>query len=285
MQAMRDVRGKGAVITGAASGLGRSIALALAARGCRVGIADINAEKAGHTLKQVVQRGGSGELYPLDVSKPEEVGAMAAHFFRLWGSVDLLFNNAGVAAAGCVGDIPLEDWKWIIDINFWGVVYGCHSFIPRMKAQGHGYIINTASAGGFLPLPEMSPYNTSKAAVVSLSETLRSELAPHNIGVTVVCPTFFHSDLHLSLRYTDEFEKEASVAAIRNARMTSDAVAEAIIKAIRNRELYVVPQLTGRLHWLQRRLFPSGYIGGLALLNRTGYARPLLMWIARHGLL
>jgi len=282
---MRDFSGKTAVVTGAASGLGKSIALALASYKCRIGIADINREKAEGTLKQVIRKGASGEIYHLDVSKPEEVEAMAQHFFDTWGGVDLLFNNAGVAAAGRVGDIPLEDWKWIIDINFWGVVYGCHSFIPRMKAQGHGYIINTASAGGFLPLPEMSPYNTSKAAVVSLSETLRSELAPHNIGVTVVCPTFFRSDLHLSLRYTDGFEREAGQAAITNAKVEPDAVAEAIIRAIKKRRLYVVPQLAGRIHWLQRRLFPSTYVSGLAFLNKRGYAKPLLLWVLRRGLL
>jgi NAD(P)-dependent dehydrogenase (short-subunit alcohol dehydrogenase family) len=282
---MRDLSRKRAIITGAASGLGKSIALMLATQGCRIGIADINTEKAEQTLKQVVQRGGSGEIYHLDVSKPEEVEAMARHFFNIWGGVDLLFNNAGVAAAGHVGDISLEDWKWIIGINFWGVVYGCHSFIPRMKAQGYGYIINTASIGGFLPLPEMSRYNTSKAAVVSLSETLRSELAPHNIGVTVVCPSFFNSDLNLSLRYTDEFEKEACHTAIRNAKMNSDTVAEAIIKAIKKDKLYVVPQLTGKLQWILRRFFPSIYVRGLAFLNKNGYAKPLMMWVVRRGLL
>jgi NAD(P)-dependent dehydrogenase (short-subunit alcohol dehydrogenase family) len=285
MKAMPDLIGKRAVITGAASGLGRSLALLLASSGCRLGIADISTEKAERTLREVHQRGGRGEIYPLDVSKPKEVESMAAHFFDAWGGVDLLFNNAGVAAAGCVGDIPLEDWKWIVGINFWGVVYGCHSFIPRMKAQGHGTIVNTASAGGFLPLPEMAPYNASKAAVVSLSETLRSELAPHNIRVTVICPTFFNSDLDRSLRCTDEFEREAADTAIRNARMNADAVARATIEAIDRGDLYVVPQLTGRIHWLQRRLFPTGYVNGLAFLNRTGRARPLLLWVARRGLL
>jgi NAD(P)-dependent dehydrogenase (short-subunit alcohol dehydrogenase family) len=282
---MRDLNGKRAVITGAASGLGRSIALALASLGCRLGIADINTEKAEQTLKEVIQRGGSGEVYHLDVSKPEQVEAMAKHFFDAWGGVDLVFNNAGVAVVGHVGDIPLQDWNWIIGINFWGVVYGCHNFIPRMKAQGYGYIINTASIGGFLPLPEMSPYNTSKAAVVSLSETLRSELAPHNIGVTVVCPSFFNSNLNLSMRYTDEFEKEACHAAIRNAKVNSDVVAEAVIRAIKKDKLYVVLPLTGKLQWMLRRLAPSIYVRGLAFLNKTGYAKPLLMWVVRRGLL
>jgi short-subunit dehydrogenase len=110
-------------------------------------------------------------------------------------------------------------------------------------------------------------------------------LAPHNIGVSVICPTFFNSDLYRSLRCTDEFEKEASQVAIRNAKIDSDAVAEATIKAIRKRKLYVLPQFTCRVHWLQRRLFPSIYVRSLASLNKAGYARPLLMWVVRRGLL
>ena len=187
---MQKLDGKNVVITGAASGLGRSLAMVLARKGCRIGIADINIAGAEETLKIVKDSGGSGEIFKVDVSQAEEVEVMAAHFFETWGGVDLLVNNAGVAVVGFVGDIPLENWRWIFGINFWGMQYGCHFFIPRMKEQGHGYILNVASAAGLLSGAEMSPYNTSKAAIVSLSETLKEELAPNNIGVTVLCPCF-----------------------------------------------------------------------------------------------
>lgn len=282
---MISIRGKRAVITGAASGFGRSLALALADRGCRIGIADINVEGALATLEMVEKRKGSGEIYPLDVVKPEEVEAMADHFFKSWGGVDLLVNNAGVAVVGIVGEIPLENWKRVIDINFWGMVYGCHSFIPRMKAQGSGYILNMASAAGLLSMMEMAPYNTSKAAVISLSETLKTELAPHGIGVTVLCPMFFKTNLLESMTYTNAFEESLSRVCFDQATLSSDQVAEAAIQAVEREKLYCVPQLSGRTHWYQKRLSPSLYYGQMSLLNRRGWARPLLLWLGRHGLM
>ena len=192
---MTKMERKKVVITGAASGLGRALALALARKGCRIGIVDINLDGAEETLRMVERAGGSGETYELDVREVTDWGAMANHFFQCWGGVDVLVNNAGVVAVGHVGDIPIENWEWIFSINFWGMVYGCHTFIPRMKAQGGGHIVNVASAAGLLSLQELGPYNTTKAAVIALSETLRGELAPFKIGVTAVCPMFFNTHL------------------------------------------------------------------------------------------
>jgi len=276
---------KRAVITGAASGLGRSLALALARKGCRIGVVDINIEGAQETLRMVEQAGGSGEIYELDVRVAIDVEAMADHFFSSWGGVDLLFNNAGVAVTGFVGGVPLEDWEWIHAINFWGVLYGCHSFIPRMKAQGGGHIVNTASAAGIVSFLEMGPYNTTKAAVISLSETMKVELAPDNIGVSVICPMFFNTGLLDDLRYETEFENELGHAAFRFSRITSDEVAEAVIKGVEKGRLIIVPQLSGKVFWVQKRLSPMMYFGQLAFLNKMGWARPLFLWMARHGML
>ncbi len=157
-------------------------------------------EGAGETLRMVEQAGGSGEIYELDVRVLIDWEAMADHFFRSWGGVDVLVNNAGVVSVGPVGEVPIEDWEWIFSINFWGMVYGCHTFIPHMKEQGSGHIVNVASANGLMCLLEMAPYNTTKAAVIALSETLRSEL-PAGIGVTVVCPMFFNTHLLDGMRY------------------------------------------------------------------------------------
>ena len=282
---MEVIRGTKVVITGAASGFGKALALALAERGCRIGIADINVEGARETLQTVEERKGTGEVFRLDVVKPEEVEAMADHFFKSWGGVDLLVNNAGIAVVGTVGEIPLENWRRVIDVNFWGMLYGCHSFIPRMKVQGHGYILNVASAAGLLSMMEMAPYNTSKAAIISLSETLKAELAPHRIGVTVLCPTFFKTNLLDSMTYTDEFEKNLSHVGFDRARVTADQVAEAAIRAVEKGKLYCVPQLSGRTHWIQKRISPSLYYAQMALLNRKGWARPLFLWMGRHGLI
>ena len=130
---MNRLDGKRVVITGAASGLGRALTLALARKGCRIGVVDINVEGAQETLRMVERAGGSGDIYELDVAQPDKVEAMAEHFFSSWGGVELLVNNAGVVVTGCVGDIRLEDWDWLFGVNFWGLLYGCHSFIPRMK--------------------------------------------------------------------------------------------------------------------------------------------------------
>jgi NAD(P)-dependent dehydrogenase (short-subunit alcohol dehydrogenase family) len=282
---MKRLDGKRVVITGAASGLGRSLALALARKGCRIGVVDIDTEGAGETLDMVVRAGGSGEIYELDVRVVIDVEAMAAHFFEEWGGVDLLINNAGVAVTGFVGDIPTENWEWIMAINFWGMVYGCQAFIPRMKERGGGHIMNVASAAGLLCLLEMSPYNTSKAAIIALSETLRSELAPAGIGVTVLCPMFFDTHLLDSMKYTDEFETEFAHATFENARMTSDQVAETAVKAIERGKLYCVPQLSGRIFWALKRLNPGLYHESLASINRRAWGNSFFMWMARKGFL
>jgi NAD(P)-dependent dehydrogenase (short-subunit alcohol dehydrogenase family) len=282
--AVNRMDGKNVVITGAASGLGRSLALVLAGKGCRIGIADINEEGAKETLEMVKSRGGDGETFKLDVAKPEEVEAMAEHFFDAWGRIDLLVNNAGVAVAGFVGDIPLQNWEWIFGINFWGMVYGCHYFIPRMKEQGRGHILNVASAAGLLSMTEMSPYNTSKAGIIALSETLKVELAPDNIGITVLCPMFFDTNLLDDMRYTDEFETEFAHTTFECARMTCDEVAEKAVRAMEKGRLYCVPQGSGKFLWLNKRLAPDTFFNFEASLSKRGLFRPFFMWLARRGL-
>jgi NAD(P)-dependent dehydrogenase (short-subunit alcohol dehydrogenase family) len=276
--------GKKAVITGAASGFGRALALAMARRGCRIGIVDIDTDGAGETLRMVEQAGGSGEVYELDVRVLIDWEAMADHFFRTWGGVDVLVNNAGVVSVGPVGEVPMEDWEWIFSINFWGMVYGCHTFIPHMKKQGSGHIVNVASANGLMCLLEMAPYNTTKAAVIALSETLRSEL-PAGIGVTAVCPMFFNTHLLDGMRYTDKFWSDATHIAFDNARMTADEVAASVVKAVEKRKLYVVPQATGKVFWMIKRMNPGLFHGSLGLLNRTGIGRGVFVWLAKMGLM
>ena len=281
---MADLDGKRVVITGAASGLGRSLALVLARKGCRIGIVDIDTEGATETLEMVVRSGGSGETYELDVRVAIDAGAMADHFFKTWGGVDLLVNNAGVGMGGFVGNIPLEDWEWLISINFWGMVYGCHSFIPRMRAQGSGHILNVASAMGITSMGEMAPYNTSKAAIISLSETLYSELAPDSIGVTVLCPMFFKTNLMDNSRFETELERDIADAAFNCSRMSSGEVAEAAVRAVEKGRLYCVPQLSGKMHWIMKRINPHLYYRQLAFLARRGWLHPLQLWMARKGL-
>ncbi len=282
---MYSLEAKRAVITGAASGLGRSLATALAREGWRVGIVDLDHAGSAETLRMVEGAGGSGEAFHADVSVAEEVEAAAEYFFARWGGVDLLVNNAGVISLGFVGDVPLEDWRWVFDANFWGMLYGCHVFVPRMKEQGGGHIVNVASSAGLLSSPEMAPYNTTKAAVISLSETLRTELAPLGIGVTVACPMFFDTNLLATARFTDPWEMEFFITTFRHARMSADEVAERIIAGVKKDRLYVVPQLSGKLLWLNKRMSPGFFHDLLRFLNRRGLLRPLFQGLARRGLM
>ncbi|NLA10623.1 MAG: SDR family NAD(P)-dependent oxidoreductase [Firmicutes bacterium] len=275
---------RSAVITGAGSGLGRELALLLAADGWRVLVTDCNRAEAKKTLQLIEEAGGSGEAYRLNVNDASEVEAVADLYFEKWGRVDLLVNNAGVAVAGFVGDIALKDWNWIYGPNMRGTVHGCHSFIPRMKAQGGGHILNIASAAGFASLPEMAPYNLTKAAVISLSETLYAELAPDNIGITVACPNFFNTNLLQTMRYTEQFQYEFARTAFTNSRMSGSDVAGVILKAVRRGKLYCLPMFSGRILWLLKRLSPQLYFRVMARLCRKGKARPLIMNLARRGL-
>lgn len=279
----RDIHGNKVVITGAASGIGRALATGLAKEGCDILLADINEDGLRRTLEMVKQAGGSGEVFFCDVSRLEDVMKMADHCFDMWGKVDILVNNAGVASVGFMGDIPIKDWEWIISINFWGVVYGCHAFVPRMKKQGSGHIVNVASIAGILSSAEMAPYNATKAAVISLTETLKSELAPHNIGMTVLCPTFIKTNLMEKMRFTDEFQRQCSVAGIENARWTPEMIANLAIDAVKKDRMYVVPQTAAKMFWISKRISPAAFFGFLAFLMRMGWGRKIMFRMARMG--
>jgi NAD(P)-dependent dehydrogenase (short-subunit alcohol dehydrogenase family) len=281
--AKRDVTGKNVVITGAASGIGRGLARALAKEQCNILIADINEAGLKQTDEMIRQYGGNSEVFPCDVSRLDDVMRMADHCFDTWGKVDILINNAGVASTGFMGDIPIKDWEWIISINFWGVVYGCHAFVPRMKKQGSGYIVNVASAAGILSSAEMAPYNASKAAVISLSETLKSELAPYDIGVTVLCPTYVKTNLLDRMRFTDEFQRLCSMTGMDNARWTPEKVSSLVIDAVKKEKMYVLPQAAAKILWISKRISPCAFFGFLAFLMRMGWGRKLMLQLCRIG--
>jgi NAD(P)-dependent dehydrogenase (short-subunit alcohol dehydrogenase family) len=274
-----------AVITGAGSGFGRAMAMVLAKKGWKILIADISHKGMEETLVMVRQAGGDGEIFECDVSKPENVKAMADYAFSKWKQVDLLINNAGVVSCGFVEGIPLENWHWCVDINFWGMLYGCHSFIPHMKAQGGGHIINVASSAGLFSLMEMGPYNVSKAAVISLSETLRQELAAHKIGVTVACPMFFNTHLLDNMRYQDKFQSEFAHSAFEHGRLSAEEVAERTIRAFEKNKLYVIPQFTGKYYWVMKRLSPSFFYGLISYAVKKGYGEKLALFLTRIGMM
>src|SRR5262245_32198132 len=147
---MSESMSRRVVVTGAGSGLGRAFGLELAKRKARILLSDIKAETAEETAAAARALGAEAHAAVCDVSKPEQVEQLANHADELFGGSDMVINNAGVAVSGNVGDVSLEDWKWILEINLWGVIHGCHAFVPRFKKQGSGHILNVASAAGLL---------------------------------------------------------------------------------------------------------------------------------------
>ena len=275
---------KTAVITGAGSGFGRALALNLARKGWRIGIADINDAKAKETLKMVEQAGGKGEVFHVDVADPQSVKTMADHFYSKWKRVDLLINNAGIAVGGAIGDVSLANWKRVTDIDYFGVVYGCHEFVPRMKAQGGGHILNIASAAGILSLAYMGTYNAAKAAVIALSETLRVEVAPDNIGVTVCCPTFFNTGLLDDMDTTSPWIGDVASTAFSNG-ISAETVAKRTIKAVEKNKLYAIPMIFMKILWINKRLTPGFYYALPTFLHKRGLMQPLYLKLSQWGVL
>ncbi|WP_033315021.1 SDR family oxidoreductase [Robiginitomaculum antarcticum] len=193
---MNEFKNKTAFITGAAGGIGLSLARKFHEAGANVMMADIN---AGALEKAKADLGGGSRLARIvcDVSKPDQVKAAADATLKAFGKVHIVVNNAGVGLAGRAGDIALEDWRWIVDINLMGVVYGVEAFTPLIRDNGEGgHILNVASMAGHFTMPGMAPYHATKFAVVGYSEALRQELAPDNINVTTLCPTWVKTNIY-----------------------------------------------------------------------------------------
>ena len=259
------------IITGAGSGLGRSLALEFARMKWKVAVADINRERAGESAALVEREGGAGMVIPCDVTKPRDLEKAAGIMKKKWGGADILINNAGVAAAGYFERIPLERWDWIIDINQKSIIYGCRAFIPMLKEQGDGYIVNVASNAGIASLAEMGCYNVTKAAAISASETLRMELAPYNIGVTVVCPTFFKTNLMDQFASPDERQRKMAEQFFEKSKTTSEQITRHVVSSIEKNRMYVITQLDGRFIWWVKRHYPELYFKFAGYIYKKGY--------------
>jgi NAD(P)-dependent dehydrogenase (short-subunit alcohol dehydrogenase family) len=195
---MKELKGKIAVVTGAASGIGRAIAHALAEAGTNIVVSDINFCAAVKVRDEAIALGVRAIAVATDVSQHDSVLALADEAYGEFGAVDILCNNAGVSwrPFRTILEASMEDWKFIIDVNLWGVVHGLNVFLPRMREQpGEKHIVNTSSLGGLLPLAGHVPYSATKAAVVFISEAAAEELAPYGFGFTILCPSFVHTNV------------------------------------------------------------------------------------------
>jgi len=245
-----------AFITGAASGLGRSLAVGYARRGGRIGIADVNDERSQEAAEAVKAAGGEALVLRCDIRDSDQVNAAAEAMDSAWGGVDLVVNNAGVAAAGTVTDSDIEDWRWIIDINLLGAVRVCQAFVPMMRRTGSGHVVNVASVAGIVQSPGMASYNVSKAAMIALSETLRNELGGYGIGVTVVCPSFFTTNLMESYRGPDPGLNLAGKLMSRS-KLSADDIAQAVMRAVDKDEFFAFGHYEAGAAYHLKRLLPG----------------------------
>jgi NAD(P)-dependent dehydrogenase (short-subunit alcohol dehydrogenase family) len=198
---MDYLEGKVAVVTGAASGIGLALAGRFSAEGMKVVMADVEEPALKLAADHLRAHGGEVEAVRTDVSDPESVEALAQVVAEWFGTFHVVCNNAGVGGhMGRLWETPVRDYRWVIDVNLWGVIHGIRSFVPRLVAQGEGHVVNTASLAAWGVRPALGPYAATKHAVLGLSEALRRELADVNVGVSVLCPGVVNTNIMASGR-------------------------------------------------------------------------------------
>jgi len=269
-----EFAGKLALVTGAASGIGRATALAFARAGADLVVCDLNETALEETAAAARALGRRVLARRVDVARRDDVAAFADAVHREHEAVDILMNNAGVGLGGGFLETGLADWEWILSINLWGVIHGCHFFLPAMIRRGRGgHVVNVSSAAGFLATEALAAYSTTKFAVFGLSEALRDELLPHRIGVTTVCPGIINTPITRNARMLGRVATDNARAALvsfyERRNYGPDRVAAAVLKAVaRNRAVAPVSPEAWVMYFM-KRLAPAL----TARINRSMQAR------------
>ncbi|MEA2624590.1 MAG: hypothetical protein QOD06_635 [Candidatus Binatota bacterium] len=258
---MEPFRSRVAVVTGGGSGIGRALALAFAREGASVVIADVDDPAMAGVAREIEAAGGQALAVRTDVTRLEEVQALAERTFARFGAAHVICNNAGVGVFGPLASASHRDWQWVMNVNVWGVIHGIEVFLPRLIAQAEGgHIVNTASMAGLAGMPGLGVYCASKFAVVGLTESLHRELAGSGIGASVLCPMIVNTRINASERSRpDELRNaDAGAVSLEEAQFSygrviePEEVAEHVLDAIRKNELYVLTHHESR-DILQRR--------------------------------
>ncbi|MEO1064088.1 MAG: SDR family NAD(P)-dependent oxidoreductase [Actinomycetota bacterium] len=257
---MDELQDRVAVVTGAASGIGRALAVAFAEQGCDVVLADVEQGPLDESADLVTATGRAALAVPTDVTDAEAVGALADATIERFGGVNVLCNNAGVGGGGTIRNAQLVDWKWVIDVSLWGVIHGLHHFLPHLVRSGDGHVVSTASVAGLIANPGLGPYNAAKYGVVAIMETLHHEMAADdeaNVGVSVLCPGEVATNIATGQRnrpthlQRDRGEgrpandgarrrNDAIAAALAEHGMAPAEVAALVVDAVRERRFWVL---------------------------------------------
>jgi 2-hydroxycyclohexanecarboxyl-CoA dehydrogenase len=252
-----QVEGALALVTGAGSGIGREVARILAAHGARVLAVDIDGDAAEKTAGLCGEVGPDAHGLACDVSDPDAVAALADSVHAAWSTLDILVNNAGVGLTGRLGDMTLDDWEWIRSINLDGVVHGCLAFGPAMVERGHGHVVNMSSGLAYTPRATEIAYATTKAAVLTFSQSLRADWSGAGVSVSAVCPGVINTPILEATRFVGDRAqtRDRLVKAFRRGH-PPDLVAREVLRSIREDRIVVFPGAEARLGWWAHRLLP-----------------------------
>jgi len=260
--ALHVLSGKVAAVTGAASGIGRALALALASEGAEIAVSDVDAAGLADTLSEVSKRGAKSTHAIVDVARREAVDGWAEQVARDHGRVNLVFNNAGVALDASIEHMTEEDLRWLMDINFWGVVHGTKAFLPHLIASGDGHVVNVSSVFGIIAVPGNGAYNAAKFAVRGYTECLRQELAidGHPVSATCVHPGGIKTSIARSARRgVGGVPGEAVEEFDRLARTTPERAARTILDGVKRNRRRVLIGGDARVIDIVQRLLPTAY--------------------------
>ena len=270
-RAMRNFKDKICIVTGAASGIGAACAKALSAVGAYVVMIDVRADMLEITQQEITAAGGKGESHIVDVSDRDAMFALADQVKQNHGGADLVLNNAGVAHGAPVAEITMDNFNWVMDIDFWGVVHGTQAFLPHMLERGSGHIANVSSIFGLIGVPSQSAYNAAKYGVLGFTEALRHEMDGKDIGVTCIHPGGINTNIvrHARIAQGPDAEAQREEAIVKFQQLTRtqpDGAARIILKGIAR--ILIGPDAV--LVDIIRRLFPASYLRFLPFLKEVG---------------
>ncbi|MDY6449548.1 SDR family NAD(P)-dependent oxidoreductase [Acinetobacter faecalis] len=274
---MQNFQNKVAAITGAGSGIGQQLALLLAKEGCHLSLSDVNEQGLIETVEKLKDTDVSVTIKKLDVADQVAVKAWAEETVQDHGSVNMIFNNAGVALASTVEGASYEELEWIVNINFWGVVYGTKEFLPFIKQTGDGHIVNISSLFGLTAQPTQSAYNATKFAVRGFTESLRQELDMENCGVSALCvhPGGIRTNIANSAKMNDSLKtlgmnpEKSAKSFNKLLRCPPEEAARQILEAVKKDKRRLLIGNDAKALDLLQRLLPTGYQKVIAFASKS----------------